>query len=66
MNPKYYRTKLRDDRTTICPWCATVNRHVTGNNCGHVAKITANGTVFYYWGIRPVVAKEIAPYLVKV
>ena len=53
MIPKFYRTELRKDRTTVCPWCETVNQHKTGNDCGHVAKITKKGIVFYYWGFRP-------------
>lgn len=53
MNPKYYRTDIRKDRTTVCPWCSRVNRHMTGDNCEHVYKVTAKGLVFYYWGIRP-------------
>lgn len=50
---KYYRTLLLDDRTTVCPICSCVNRHLTGKDCGHVYKITASGVVWYYWAWRP-------------
>jgi hypothetical protein len=54
MNPKYYRTSLRDDHRTVCPWCGSVNDHRTGRCCEHVARVQSNGTVLYYWGFLPV------------
>jgi hypothetical protein len=48
MNPKYYRTT-----SNVCPWCATPSPK-TGNACGHLAKLTANGIYFWFWGIRPI------------
>lgn len=50
---KYYRVNLDSNRQTTCPVCGKINRHVTGQDCGHVAKVTAKGVVWYYWGFRP-------------
>lgn len=50
---KFYRQAIRPDGTTTCPVCGQVNMHVTGKNCGHVAKVTAKHIVFYWWGCRP-------------
>jgi hypothetical protein len=59
MNPKYWRVEMKDGKST-CPWCEAVNNHRTGHSqtCEHVAKVTASGAVFYYWGFRPI--KEAA------
>lgn len=54
MNPKYWRTQIRADGTSVCPWCERVNIHRTGDTCEHCYKLTAAGVVFYYWGIRPI------------
>lgn len=53
MKSKFYRTEIKSDKTSVCPVCGATNKHVTGKDCGHVAKITAKGVVFYFWGFRP-------------
>ncbi len=55
MNPKYWRVKVQDHKTT-CPWCnpVRVNDHITGNVCKHVAKVTIKGIAFYFWGYREI------------
>ena len=51
MNPKYLRKT--GPKAHICPWCEQPSPK-TGNRCGHLCKITANGVYLWYWGIRPV------------
>ena len=51
MNPKYLRKT--GPKAHICPWCEQPSPK-TGNRCGHLFKITANGVYMWYWGIRPV------------
>lgn len=53
MTQKFYRVELNGAATSVCPVCGTTNQHLTGKDCGHVAKITAKGVVFYFWGFRP-------------
>ena len=53
MNPKYWRTQVREDKTTKCPWCEKINDHRTGRVCKHVYKVTKKGICFYYWGFAP-------------
>jgi hypothetical protein len=51
MNPKYLRKT--GPKAHICPWCEQPSPK-TGNRCGHLFKIAANGVYLWYWGIRPV------------
>ncbi len=51
MNPKYYRAT--GPRANVCPWCG-VEAKITGQNCGHLYKVTAKGVWFWFWGVRPV------------
>jgi hypothetical protein len=51
MNPKYLHKT--GPKAHICPWCEQASPK-TGNRCGHLFKITANGVYLWYWGIRPV------------
>ena len=55
MNPKYYRAT--GARANICPWCGTEANRITGQNCGHLYKVTAKGVWFWFWGVRPIAAK---------
>jgi len=43
---KYIKVKM-ENRTSRCPICGTINSHLTGNDCGHVYKITDKGIVIY-------------------
>lgn len=57
MNPKYLRKT--GPKAHICPWCEQPSPK-TGNRCGHLFKITANGVYMWYWGIRPVPNKSVS------
>lgn len=48
MNPKYWIS-----RSNKCPWCGKESP-ITGNECGHLFKITKSGNYYWYWGIRPI------------
>ena len=52
MNPKYYRAT--GPRANVCPWCGTEANRITGQNCGHLYKVTAKGVWFWFWGVRPI------------
>jgi hypothetical protein len=56
--PKFHISKIGDNGTSVCPNCGALNKHTTGNDCGHVAKITAKGMVYYYWGFRPLTEEQ--------
>jgi len=56
MNPKYYRAT--GPRANVCPWCGVEANRITGQNCGHLYKVTAKGVWFWYWGVRPIAAKD--------
>lgn len=61
MNPKYWREQVVDGKSS-CPWCENINNHrATATCCDHVAKVQSNGTVLYYWGIRPLTERDLQP-----
>ena len=56
MNPKYYRAT--GPRANVCPWCGVEANRITGQNCGHLYKVTVKGVWFWFWGVRPIASKD--------